>query len=1485
MNSLSGSAVLNRRKGTNVDEATPVLEDSLQWATIANSKSADLGAIKTVSYDPETKTIFATHKKGHVLNWNWKSGQFDTFLDADKSADIVHAVLCVGNLLWVSCGKGKINIYDAETLKTVTKVVAHTAEVFCMIKISGTGVAKVLTGSIDFVVKIWDEDAMLVSHSAHHHGAIMCAIQIHLGRDSGSHPQIWTGSNDGTIFKWNDVNRDGKVNEEEGTVLKHSTSEAITCLEQVSDVFVWAGTERGKLIIWDTDSEESVCEIPAHKERISSICAMGNAAWSASADKTIMVWSAKSLPVRPKLLYKLDVEIGYVKTMLKINWALWVFHSKGLAIYSSASSLDGAFSLCSDLKENVNQLKKQIESLESQVKNGKSVEESLEYQVRTLSSRQEKSTSELADLQQKFKDAQSDLEEVRKEKESSTKQSRDDIEQKEEEMKEKELEVEAFKQQVEDLKRECKERQDHEAEQERKNAEAVKAAEAAEADIARLEGEAQSRSAEIAQMKESIDDLQSKLDKVDEENQGKDREIARLEKTLEEQLESGKGRDSEFDDLRSKYVAEGKERETEIANLQERLDSQSKEKAAEIAKLQSELEREGKEKEAEIANLQRQLDEDGKGKDAEIQRIQNKLEAEGKEKDAEIAEMQRRMNEYDKSLKRSENDNRKLQEQAANEKRDFESKLANAVKGTDDAEESVKGLQDRLKGKEEQIQKLQEQILQMNQKADAIEAELLKRNEALGARDAEIANLQESQTVLREDSSRALNEARSNLEKEKQDMENRLRSEMSKMDERVAEISKSKDKDIQDSEDKLKDARDNVSSLKQALAASKEDFARLQSEKEGLSDEVKNLRENHAKTLLLAGSKHQELLARSRKEMEEKSNEYENEIRAKESEIADLQKKNSDTCGEYEDRLKELEEAQSVAEKELEDAIHELEDEVRNKEVECENQKRDASNKEKEYQDKIEEYQDKIDSQERSHEEEVKNLQEKIEEHSGELEQNRRDYEEKLSKEHDDALKFKTLYEDSQGSARILEEELGKIQTDFDQAESRIKEYHEMVSALKEIHQEQTKVLVREHEEEVEKLNHAIGNLEKDMDLAKENFQEKLQQQQECFEQEKSSEEQRHKAEIEACERKLIEQKESFNAKTRDILEKYKAEIESLTRASKEVELRLLAHIQKIEGEKKKLELDLAQTKEELQRRIHSEKLLSSKLESLEIKNEELEGTVKKNAVEKERIFMELEDLRSLIESTRGANPLAYANMFHPDGIDVALYMRTLKQDIFSTISELTKEISSLKHEIDVNQKNIVSLQDQSNALEEALEKKRKKKRKWKMAYLRMSASQTEEMNGLQAQLQQTSEQLQNQQIMYKKSQSALRQAAHQLQHAKGLEGALDQAQEEYAHLLTKLSSVRQHAESEKKESQSIINELQSELNAKTKIFEEAMSEMNQEVNVLKQMKRKQEEQHNLYQTAIKLEEEARARSKKVQAEENQSPSYKERERYSGFVC
>ncbi|QDZ19226.1 hypothetical protein A3770_02p17440 [Chloropicon primus] len=1482
MNSLSGSALARRRMGRpggkdETEAPASISEDALSWATVSEAASTSLASVKTVSFDPSSRTLFATHKTGNVLLWDWESGGFETFLAVDKDRDdMVHAVLCVGDTLWVSSGKGKIILYDIATVKTVTKVVAHTAEVFCMRRVSGTGVAKVLTGSIDFVVKIWDEDAMLVSHSSHHHGAILCAVQVRaprLGRDL-DHPQIWTGSHDGTVFKWNDTNKDGEVSKEEGATLKHATSEAVTCLEQVND-YIWAGTERGKLVIWDLDEEEPVCEIPAHKERISSVCDMGRSAWSAGADKVILGWSARSLPVRPKMLYKVDAEIGYVKNMIRINWGLWVFHSKGLAIYSAASSLEDAQDRCEQLLEEKDRLASKMKDLADDVAHGKAVEDSLEHQLRTLSARQEKAKAELANTKGQLADTRSELEEAKKKHEDSAKEASEDMQRKDDQAKAKEAELDGLKQKLGELEAKSRDAKDLAKKQEQKLAEELQAKQeelaSKEMELAakgssaieekeRLEGELSSKASELEKKEQDMSSLQKRLE---EEKREKDATVATLQSEFEVKLQrETEAKEGEIEKLRAELQAkaekEQREKEGEIAALKERMRAQ--------------LEAEKTQRDGELADLRTKL--------------QAELDAEREDNKREIESLLNRIGELESRAENSAGENQKLLESKDREKMGLEQELAEALRGKDEAEKQAGSLQDQVSRNLEDIKRFQDQITGLNDKMSALESELKKRESELADKSSEVEKLENEQSSLRETSTKTLDDALAKSQAEREDMEGKLNTEIKGLQDKLADISRSRDEGLRDSEGKLREAEASVSSLQESLSKSETDNARLENENSKLAEDVKNLRSNHAKTLLLAGSKHQELLARSRKEMEEKSLQYEKTIEAKDAEIKDLQNKHSEACGEYEERLKEVEEARDGREAEMAGEIDKLQEELQEKEGECSQQRSHAQEKE-------EEYESTIRSKDEAHRSEVAELEGKVREcedllenQKGDLLQCQADYEEKLKNERDETKKIKDLYDASQATARLLEEDLGKILAEFDLAESRIKEYQEMVNALRAIHEEQAKIVAEKHEREKVGLRQQIADLKDEIAGIHSAHATELREQKERLEESKRKMLEKHRVEIESFDKRLEEQNREFSDRRTEILQQYKSEIELLNRTTKEVEQKLLLHIQRIEGEKKDLEAELSRTKEELQKHAYNEDMLSNKNSSLISRNDELEGSAMQHAAEKERIFMELEDLRSLVESTRGANPLAYANMFHPDGVDVALYMRTLKQDIFTTISGLNKDLGGLKHELDVRDKSIVSLGDEVKALEEGLEKKRKKKRKWKMAYLRLSATHAEELNGLQSQLQQTSDQLQNQQASCKKVQQALRQAAHQLQHAKKLEGALDQAQEEYGQLLTKLSSVRQQAESEKRQSQEVITALQSELGAKTRVFEQAMSEMNSEVNELKQMKRKQEQKHAAHEAALRYEEEARARRKKVvEPSDDAKENFKERERYSGFVC
>ena len=134
--------------------------------------------------------------------------------------------------------------------------------------------------------------------------------------------------------------------------------------------------------------------------------------------------------------------MGYVKTMVKIGWGVWVFHSKGLEILAAASNLEEARDRSHRLLEDKADLESKVEAMEQDLAHGKSVGESHEHKLRTLSSRLEKSKADLADAKKDLSAAQTELEETKKKQEDSEKVASESAKQKEDQPKAKEANLE-----------------------------------------------------------------------------------------------------------------------------------------------------------------------------------------------------------------------------------------------------------------------------------------------------------------------------------------------------------------------------------------------------------------------------------------------------------------------------------------------------------------------------------------------------------------------------------------------------------------------------------------------------------------------------------------------------------------------------------------------------------------------------------------------------------------------------------------------------------------------------------------------------------------------------------------------------------------------------------------------------------------------------------------------------------------------------------
>ena len=192
------------------------------------------------------------------------------------------------------------------------------------------------------------------------------------------------------------------------------------------------------------------------------------------------------------------------------------------------------------------------------------------------------------------------------------------------------------------------------------------------------------------------------------------------------------------------------------------------------------------------------------------------------------------------------------------------------MRGREEAEAENSGLRDQVERSSKELEMLRGESKGLGERATALESELSTREEALASRVAEISDLQRQHEALQETSTRALDDALSKSREEMEGMKRAMQGEIEGLRQKLSEVSESRDDAARESEGRLQEARDGLSALEESLKQSEEGSSKLREENARLEEEVQNLRTNHAKTLLLAGSKHQELLARSRKEMEEK---------------------------------------------------------------------------------------------------------------------------------------------------------------------------------------------------------------------------------------------------------------------------------------------------------------------------------------------------------------------------------------------------------------------------------------------------------------------------------------------------------------------------------------------------------------------------------------------------------------------------------------
>lgn len=170
-------------------------------------------------------------------------------------------------------------IIEAKLLRTLKP---HTAPVVTIsVDSSGTLLA---TGGADGSIKVWDIRGGFVTHTFHGHGGVVSALCFF---------EVPIAHNETKSSNKSQSKRKAGSNEED-------VDEASALTGSTAGFRLASGSEDGKLRVWDLHKRKSIASLESHVSLVRSLSfsSSENALISASRDKTVIVWDARTWKTR-----------------------------------------------------------------------------------------------------------------------------------------------------------------------------------------------------------------------------------------------------------------------------------------------------------------------------------------------------------------------------------------------------------------------------------------------------------------------------------------------------------------------------------------------------------------------------------------------------------------------------------------------------------------------------------------------------------------------------------------------------------------------------------------------------------------------------------------------------------------------------------------------------------------------------------------------------------------------------------------------------------------------------------------------------------------------------------------------------------------------------------------------------------------------------------------------------------------------------------
>ncbi|CAG8009515.1 unnamed protein product [Penicillium salamii] len=169
---------------------------------------------------------------------------------------------------------------EAKLLRTLKP---HTAPVVT-ISVDPTGTL-LATGGADGSIKVWDIRGGFVTHTFHGHGGVVSALCFF---------EVPTADGQAKGSKSTQSKRKAAGDEDE------DMDEGSTSTGSIAGFRLASGSEDGKLRVWDLHKRKSIASLESHVSLVRSLSfsPSENALISASRDKTVIVWDARTWKTR-----------------------------------------------------------------------------------------------------------------------------------------------------------------------------------------------------------------------------------------------------------------------------------------------------------------------------------------------------------------------------------------------------------------------------------------------------------------------------------------------------------------------------------------------------------------------------------------------------------------------------------------------------------------------------------------------------------------------------------------------------------------------------------------------------------------------------------------------------------------------------------------------------------------------------------------------------------------------------------------------------------------------------------------------------------------------------------------------------------------------------------------------------------------------------------------------------------------------------------